>query len=848
MNKETDDIFGLRAEFLAEAAESMAELDVDLVSLEKDPGNAALLDRVFRLVHTIKGAAGFLDLPRLASVTHAVEDLLGQMRAKDVRPSAAVVTQILRALDLIRTILTALEQEGAEPVGDDQGLIDALASHAGPDTVDLVPTSEAELEALFDAAPGPPRTVAGEVLAPGAPAAQESATALHETTPPPATVRVGVEVLEHLLTTVGELVLTRNQLLLAAHNGDDLGGVLQRLDQVTAALQDDMLKTRMQPVQTIWAKIPRMVRDAAHHLGKRIAVEMEGGDTELDRQVLEHVRDPLLHLVRNAADHGIESPDERRAAGKPEEGRIALEAKYLDGQIVIEVSDDGRGLDLARIREKAIAAGLVTAERAARLNDSEIRAFLMQPGFSTADQVTELSGRGVGLDVVRANIEMIGGSIDMLSLAGEGTTTTLKIPLTLAIIPVLMIGAGAESFALPQVNVQEIVRVGSGPWHRLESLHGRPCLRLRGALIPVLPLSDVLGLEAGAGEVVVIIKIGAETFGLLVDGVFDTQEIIVKPVAPVLRHIAVFSGMTILGDGTVAMILDTVGLARAMGAAASPPMAAPTESEELADTVETVDFLTFRAGQAALKAVPLRMLTRIESIDLSTIETTDDRTLVQHRGHILPLVPAGAAAISPTGHQPVLIFETAQGAVGLVVDQVVDIVQVPTDIALTSASGRSVGGAVIDGQVTEFVELGQFLSAVLVAGAAREAKLRVLLIDGNALSRRILPPFLSHFGYAVTAVPGAANAFELQRRKARFDTIVIDLHLPGVDGFELAEQFAAVGDWKDIPLIGHGDTLSAADMARAARLGFQTCVLKFDHGALQKSLVTSKSLALEEAP
>ena len=641
MNKETDDIFELRAEFLAEAAESMAELDVDLVSLEKDPGNAALLDRVFRLVHTIKGAAGFLDLPRLASVTHAVEDLLGQMRAKDVRPSAAVVTQILRALDLIRTILTALEREGAEPVGDDPGLIDALASLAGPDTVDLVPTSEAELEALFDAAPGPPRTVAGEVLAPGAPAAQESATALHETTPPPATVRVGVEVLEHLLTTVGELVLTRNQLLLAAHNGDDLGGVLQRLDQVTAALQDDMLKTRMQPVQTIWAKIPRMVRDAAHHLGKRIAVEMEGGDTELDRQVLEHVRDPLLHLVRNAADHGIESPDERRAAGKPEEGRIALEAKYLVGQIVIDVSDDGRGLDLAPIREKAIAAGLVTAERAARLNDSEIRAFLMQPGFSTADQVTELSGRGVGLDVVRANIEMIGGSIDMLSLAGEGTTTTLKIPLTPAIIPVLMIGAGAESFALPQVNVQEIVRVGSGPWHRLESLHGRPCLRLRGALIPVLPLSDVLGLEAGAGEVVVIIKIGAETFGLLVDGVFDTQEIIVKPVAPVLRHIAVFSGMTILGDGTVAMILDTVGLARAMGAAASPPMAALTESEELADTVETVDFLTFRVGQAALKAVPLRMLTRIESIDLSTIETTDDRTLVQHRGHILPLVPAG---------------------------------------------------------------------------------------------------------------------------------------------------------------------------------------------------------------
>ena len=228
------------------------------------------------------------------------------------------------------------------------------------------------------------------------------------------------------------------------------------------------------------------------------------------------------------------------------------------------------------------------------------------------------------------------------------------------------------------------------------------------------------------------IKIGAETFGLLVDGVFDTQEIIVKPVAPVLRHIAVFSGMTILEDGTVAMILDTVGLARAMGTAASPPMAAPTESEELADTVETVDFLTFRVGQAALKAVPLRMLTRIESIDLSTIETTDDRTLVQHRGHILPLVPAGAAAISPTGHEPVLIFETAQGAVGLVVDQVVDIVQVPTDIALTSASGRSVGGAVIDGQVTEFVELGQFLSAVLVAGAAREAKLRVLLIDGNA--------------------------------------------------------------------------------------------------------------------
>ncbi|MGB1006314.1 MAG: chemotaxis protein CheA, partial [Thalassobaculaceae bacterium] len=645
-----------------------AELDLDLVTLEKDPGNAALLDRVFRLVHTIKGAAGFLDLPRLGAITHAVEDVLGRMRARDVRPSAAVVTQILRALDVIREILAALERDGAEPRGDDQVLIDALASHAGLGASDLVPTTEAELEALFDAAPGPVRAVAGEVIVPGAPPAQDGATALHETTPPPATVRVGFEVLENLLTTVGELVLTRNQLLLAAHNGDDLYGVLQRLDQVTAALQDDMLKTRMQPVQTVWAKVPRMVRDAAHSLGKQIAVEMRGGDTELDRQVLEQVRDPLLHLIRNAADHGIESPDERRAIGKPEEGRIELDAEYRDGQIVIEVSDDGRGLDLERIREKAVMAGLVTAERAVHLSDSEIRALLMQPGFSTADQVSELSDRGVGLDVVRANIEMIGGSIDILSLAGEGTTTTLKIPLTLAIIPVLMVAAGGEKFALPQLNVQEIVRVGSGPWLRLESLHGRSCLRLRGTLIPVLPLSDVLGLEPGAGDLVVIIKVGAETYGLLVDGVFDTQEIIVKPVAPVLRHIAVFSGTTILGDGTVAMILDPIGLARAMGAAAPPLMAAPPENEDDEEFVETVEFLTFRAGQAAVNAVPLRMLTRIESVDLSIIETTDDQVVVQHRGHILPLVTVEPAAISPVGRRPALILETSRGTVGIVVD------------------------------------------------------------------------------------------------------------------------------------------------------------------------------------
>ena len=507
-------------------------------------------------------------------------------------------------------------------------------------------------------APAPP---APEPAAP--PVAEPAAEAAAEAPAGTQTIRVGVDVLEELMTLVSELVLTRNQLLQLARTqegqGDGKGTFtvpLQRLSHITTDLQEGVMKTRMQPIGNAWNKLPRLVRDLARDLGKKIELVMGGAETELDRQVLELIRDPLTHMVRNSADHGLESPADRRAAGKPEMGRITLNAYHEGGHIIIEIADDGRGLPTSRIRAKAVSAGLATEAELAGMTEAQVQRFILRAGFSTAEAVTAVSGRGVGMDVVKTNIARIGGTIELRSVEGQGTTFTVKIPLTLAIVSALIVEAAGERFAIPQISVVELVRAsfhgadraGNETGSVIERIDGTPVLRLRDRLLPLVNLQDLLQLQsdatvkdgehAGAEEshCIVVTQVGPTTLGIIVDRIFDTEEIVVKPVAPMLRSISMFSGNTILGDGSVIMILDTNGIARATGTAGGEMRGADKSNAghavQAAGSGDRTAMLLFRAGNAEPKAVPLGLVARLEDIPRERIEFSAGQPVMQYRG------------------------------------------------------------------------------------------------------------------------------------------------------------------------------------------------------------------------
>ncbi|MGD9924830.1 MAG: chemotaxis protein CheA, partial [Pseudorhodoplanes sp.] len=718
----------LLRDFLTETHESLDTVDSELVRFEQEPNNAEILANIFRLVHTIKGTCGFLNLPRLAMLAHAAESLMGRFR--DGMPVAQdAVTLILATLDRIKDILAALEQRQSEPPGSDDDLIDrldALAQEYVPETAHHTSGSlvyqvlerplrpgEAtldELERAFRETPGPVRSQKTDTARSSE--RQDIKAANHS-------IRVNVETLEHLMTMVSELVLTRNQLMeLARRQAEtEFKLPLQRLSHVTAELQEGVMKTRMQPIGSAWQKLPRLVRDLSAELGKHIELEMQGAETELDRQVLDLIRDPLTHMVRNSADHGIESPADRRAAGKPERASIRLTARHEGGHIIIELSDDGRGLDTRKIRAKARALGLAGESELDKMSEVQIQRFIFAAGMSTANAVTNISGRGVGMDVVQSNIDQIGGTIDVKSVPAQGTVFTIKIPLTLAIVSALIVESAGERFAMPQVAVMELVRVRADGEHRIERIKDTPVLRLRDKLLPLIFLRQYLRLadpEARHAEsgFVVVTQVGTEAFGIVVDRVFHTEEIVVKPLASRLRHIQAFSGNTILGDGAVIMILDPNGIAAAFGSVRTAGMGLDTAAEIARQDPERnkTALLIFRAGSNSPRAVPLSLVTRLEEIDVSSIEVVGSRHLVQYRGHLMPLIcPGDCVRIRESGSQPLLVFSDGARSMALVVDQIVDIVEEEFEIEVSDGRPGIVGSAIVKGEATDIVDVGYYL-------------------------------------------------------------------------------------------------------------------------------------------
>ena len=836
----------LLSDFLTETHEGLSAVDEALLRLERAPDDAPTLAEVFRQVHTIKGTCGFLGLSRLEKVAHAAETILGLYRDGSLKVTPEGITLIFAAVDAIRKIVVGLEQHGQEPDGDDAPVIAALDAAARGESVALSSAPQAKAEAPVEAAPA----------AAPAPRALEAVTEAVQTESATAqqTIRVSVEVLEDLMTLVSELVLTRNQLMQLARVSSDsqISVPLQRLSHITSELQEGVMKTRMQPIGNAWAKLPRLVRDLANELGKKIDLEMRGADTELDRQVLELIKDPLTHMVRNSGDHGLEKPADRRAAGKPETGRILLNAYHQGGHIIIEIGDDGRGLPVDKIRAKVLAQGLTTEAELAQMSEHDVLRFIFRPGFSTAQQITSVSGRGVGMDVVKTNIERIGGTIELRSKEGRGTTFTIKIPLTLAIVSALIVQAGGERFAIPQIGVVELVRVGDEHEGntRIEMIKDAPVLRLRDRLLPLVSLSSLLRLrEAPVGGLkgyVVVMQVGANVFGIVVDRVFDTEEIVVKPVAPILRHITMFSGNTILGDGSVIMILDPNGVARGAGITAEDRV---EDQQTMSVAVgirsdSSTSLLLFRAGDQTPKAVPLGLVARLEDIPVERIEMSGGTPVVQYRGQLMPMVPiAGHWEVPASGRQAVLVFTEGQRSMGLMVDEILDLVEEPLLIHPGSDRLGYLGSAVIAERVTDVIDTVYWLSH---AGgdwfrgdrksSASHQKPRLLLIDDSNFFRHLVVPALSAAGFDVTAVESPAEALRLRDAGVEFEALISDIEMPEMDGLSFARNVRASGGWMRLPLVALSSRAEPEDVARGREAGFTDYVAKYDRDALLSSL------------
>lgn len=877
----------LLREFLTETNESLDTVDNQLVRFEQEPNNAKILDNIFRLVHTIKGTCGFLGLPRLEALAHAAETLMGKFR-DGMAVTGEAVTLILATIDRIKDILARLEATQAEPAGADQDLIDALHQlvergtrpvvtaqlSAAPavETAPAVQTLERELrpgEVSLDELERAFRETEIEVAAPAAVAksavpTQETAkpaaraTAVESNAPTPQSdrianqsIRVNVDTLEHLMTMVSELVLTRNQLLEISrrHADTEFKVPLQRLSTVTAELQDGVMKTRMQPIGNAWQKLPRIVRDLAGELGKLIDLEMHGADTELDRQVLDLIKDPLTHMVRNSADHGLETAGERRRAGKPEQGTIRLSAHHEGGHIIICIADNGRGLNTERIKAKAIANALASEAEIEKMSEAQIHKFIFAPGFSTAAAVTSVSGRGVGMDVVRTNIDQIGGTIDVKSVAGEGSSVTIKIPLTLAIVSALIVEAGGDRFAIPQLAVVELVRVRANSEHRIERIKDTPVLRLRNKLLPLLHLKKILEIDDGTSSdpedgFIVVTQVGSQTFGIVVDAVFHTEEIVVKPMSTRLRHIEMFSGNTILGDGAVIMIIDPNGIARQLGASASSQREIADDDAAMRSVAaeQPTSLLVFRAGSAQPRAVPLGLVTRLEEIAIDKIEMSDGRYMVQYREQLMPLVRMDGVTIRSTGTQPILVFADDGRSMGLVVDEIVDIVEERLHIEVASSKDGILGSAVIKGLATEVVDIGHFLPMAFADWFSRKDMRpssnaqSILLVDDSAFFRNMLSPVLKAAGYRVRTATNAREGLVALRSGQEFDAIVTDIEMPDMNGFEFAETIRADHRLDGTPIIALSSMISPAAIARGRLAGFHDYVAKFDRPGLIAAL------------
>jgi two-component system chemotaxis sensor kinase CheA len=878
-----DNLSEVIGDFVAESREHLADIESELLAIEESGASVDLdlVNRVFRAIHSVKGTSGFLGLTVIGVLSHALENVLDLIRKEKLVPNSAIVEVLLRAADTLRSMIEDVHHSNDVDVSDHLVRLEAVA--AGVDLTALPAPASASAQTA------PSRGIVEPVAtatphAPEPSPARSASDRKHEPQRGETSIRVPVGVLDRLMNLAGELVLSRNQLLQAIGSQNTAGveKVGGRVNQVTTELQEAIMQTRMQPVANVFAKFPRVVRDLAQKLGKKCDLTIEGREVELDKSVIEAITDPLTHLVRNSIDHGIEMPKEREAAGKDATGKVVLRAFHQGGKVNIVIADDGRGIDPAKLRSKAVERGLITKEQASVIGDRDAVALIFMPGFSTATNVTDVSGRGVGMDVVRTNLEKIGGTVEVDSVVGRGTTMTIKIPLTLAILAAMVVQCGGTRYAIPQANIRELVRVRAAESkERIATMNGCETLRLRGGLLPIVRLQKVLDLEprAESGAVlqptsptqtILVVDSGAFYYGIVVESELDAEEIVVKPLGRHFDDRPEFAGATILGDGTVALILDIAGIASTIQLRARDDeeidRAAGTgvAADRRADGAERMTLVLFRNDPSETFALPMSLVRRIERVKATDLRTVGERIVYDCRGKALPVVRLEGCvrAKSPPEQSRwyVMVFKVRDREVGMLVAQILDIRDFDVVIDAETVAERGVLGSFqLDGEVTRLLDVpvltGALAPSTSAAGHARTEQAspvsasprstrahparggRLLLVEDSAFFRNQLQRFLEEEGFLVATAEDGQVAWErLDRGGAEFDVIVTDIEMPNLDGLGLTRRVKADARLRSIPVIAVTSLASPDDVERGREAGVDDYHVKLDKDSLLQAV------------
>ncbi len=919
----TDD--ELITEFVVESNEHLADIESQLLSMETAGADvdSELVNTVFRAIHSIKGAAGFFGLTTINTLTHRMENVLNLIRNGDLISTSKIVDVLLKAADTLQNLLndtgasngvdvsqhlaaldTVAEPEAAAVAAAVEGLTlpedepaeePQTPNDAGPAAAPIEPEDVAvpdeSRQTAEDSSPtersgsretSDPRTLtssateispaASQPTTPEKAAAQAQAEspqpvnpkrAAPASSPAETNIRVSVGVLDLLMNLAGELVLSRNRLLQIVGSRDwaAMEAVVGGVDQVTSELQEAIMQTRMQPVGHVFGRFRRVVRDLSAKLGKSCQLDIDGAEVEVDKSILEAIGDPLTHLIRNAVDHGLEMPDQRVAAGKPAGGVVHLRAFHQAGKVNITVRDDGRGIDAAKLKEKAVSRGLISSEQADAMSQRDAVRLILHAGFSTAETVSDVSGRGVGMDVVRTNIEKLGGTIEIETEVGSGTTIDIKLPLTLAIVPSLIVGCDGRRFAIPQTSISELVRVKRGDAaRRIELLKDAEVFRLRGTLLPLVRLERALDIDGAADAAdderkslyIVVVESGNVQYGLIADALHDSEEIVVKPLGRHLQDSSCLAGATILGDGKVALILDVAAIA------SHTQLTMPSDTIEENDApVDAADndlhtMLLLRNHPREWFAVPMALVRRLERIRAGQIDTVGGKEILQYRGGTLPLlrienlVSAAAPEEAATCH--VVVFGVADREVGLLVPELVDIHQIHLDLDTTAFREPGVvGSLVFDGATIRILDLyeltrsahPEWFSTIEIEAAEHESGVaRILLAEDSGFFRRQVVSYMEEAGYEVVGCEDGLIAWNtLQERGAEFDLVVTDIEMPNMDGCQLARRIKDDPSLSHLPVIALTSLSSEEDMQRGMESGIDDYQVKLDRERLMVAVV-----------
>jgi len=862
-------------DFLVEAKEGITKLEEEFVELEKDPENVEILKSLFRSMHSLKGASGFFGFKSLESIAHFSEDILAKLRDGLLKPEPEIIDMLLQAVDQIKYIVAHLEEHKQEPV-DDRVLefivslsnfteklkkrVEGKEEKKEPEEpkvekIDLEKNAEEkpepgsnkteekeEKEEKEESAGISPQLVREDKKEekpkekfqdmPGVVPSKE----LTETH-----VKVDVHLLDQLMNLAGELVLARNRVvqLASKFHDADLQRSVQTLSMVTSELQEAIMKTRMQPIGTVFNKFPRIVRDLSRQLGKKVNLKLEGTETELDRSIIEAIKDPLTHLVRNSIDHGIEPPEERVSLGKPEEGLLVMRAYHEGGQVVIEIEDDGRGIDVEKIKRKAIEKGLLDPREAERMSEKDILLLIFKPGFSTAEKVTQVSGRGVGMDVVKTNIEKLGGTIELNTMKGKGTTVRVKIPLTLAIVPALIVTSQDQRFAIPQVSLRELVAIN--PEKDLLKIGNTDFYRLRGEIIPVLSLSKVLNrLQHSQEKNLVILNAGDRFFGLLVDQIYDSEEIVVKPLGKWFKNIPLYSGATIMGDGKLALILDIVGLMKMLGVALEELEKGLAEEKVL--TIEETQFiLIFEVGKDNF-AVPLALISRLDKVKSDQITTIGGKEVLLYKGKVIPILrlenylpisyPEYGEEVS------VLFFTEREKTVGIICSRIVDTLETTLEVDTTIYQQPGIiGHRIIHDRTVLFLDIFKIIEMFdpewfIVKRKEEEIieePVRILLAEDSPFFQNLIKNYLTQAGFEVDVAENGKVALEkLMQNPEQYSLLITDIEMPEMDGFTLIAEVRKNPQFANLPILVQTSLAGEDVKKKVMELGANAYQVKLD--------------------